>query len=51
MLAPVTFTALLGAGPQLPWLVLAGSCMLVVVVLAGLKAVPEPAATRETADA
>jgi len=51
VLAPVTFTALLGAGPQLPWLVLAGCCMLAVVVLAGLKAVPEPAATRETADA
>ncbi|MEV7098394.1 MFS transporter [Amycolatopsis sp. NPDC051045] len=51
VLAPVTFTALLAASPQLPWLVLAGSCMLAVVVLAGLKAVPEPAATRETADA
>ncbi|WP_410638821.1 MDR family MFS transporter [Amycolatopsis sp. lyj-346] len=51
VLAPVTFTALLAAGPQLPWLVLAGCCMLAVVVLAGLKAVPEPAATRETADA
>lgn len=51
VLAPVTFTALLGAGPQLPWLALAGCCMLAVVVLAGLKAVPEPAATRETADA
>ncbi|WP_410565284.1 MFS transporter [Amycolatopsis sp. cmx-4-61] len=51
VLAPVTFTALLGAGPQLPWLVLAGSCMLAVVVLAGLRAVPEPAATRETTDA
>lgn len=51
MLAPVTFTALLGAGPQVPWLVLAGSCMLAVVVLAGLKVVPEPAVTRETANA
>ncbi|WP_086845756.1 MDR family MFS transporter [Amycolatopsis kentuckyensis] len=51
VLAPVTFTALLAAGPQLPWLVLAGSCMLAVVVLAGLKVVPEAAATRETAHA
>ncbi|QKV73027.1 MFS transporter [Amycolatopsis sp. Hca4] len=51
VVAPVTFTALLAAGPQLPWLVLAGCCILAVVVLAGLKAVPEPAATRETAHA
>ncbi|WP_290060614.1 MFS transporter [Amycolatopsis solani] len=43
VLAPVTFTALLAGGPQLPWLVLAGCCMLAVVVLAGLKAEPAPA--------
>jgi len=51
VLAPVTFTALLAGGPQLPWLVLAGCCLLAVAVLAGLKTAPEPAADREPADA
>ncbi|RSD09474.1 MDR family MFS transporter [Amycolatopsis eburnea] len=51
VLAPVTFTALLAGGPQLPWLVLAGCCTLAVVVLAGLKAVPEAAPARENVDA
>ncbi|WP_410632303.1 MDR family MFS transporter [Amycolatopsis sp. cmx-4-83] len=51
VLAPVTFTALLAGGPQLPWLVLAGCCIMAVAVLAGLKAVPDAAPARENVDA
>ncbi|MGW4525221.1 MFS transporter [Amycolatopsis sp. NPDC004378] len=50
VLAPVTFTALLAGGTRLPWFVLAGCALVAVVVLVGVKAVSEHAATRETAD-
>jgi MFS family permease len=47
VIAPVTFTALLAGGAQLPWLVLAGCCAVAFVVLKGLK----PAAARVAAGA
>ncbi|MFJ1759084.1 MFS transporter [Amycolatopsis sp. NPDC088138] len=53
VVAPVTFTALLAGGAQLPWLVLAGCCAVAFAVLKGLKPAAAHAASeaKEPADA